>query len=164
MLVWHPCDSPIYIVWTKEAQRSWLHGEITIKYENTIFIALSLKNFLWKKLLWQWWLFSASLFFCTLLKFMQGDNVQARSRTQNQEGAGKGASPWHDITWFMSCWELLLIGCSLVGCLVSVSWLSHCSELYKFAYFLPRLLPVRRSTAVRIIWKWPLHWRFLYFL
>ena len=37
-------------------------------------------------------------FFCTLLKFMQGDNVQARSRTQNQEGAGKGASPWHDIT------------------------------------------------------------------
>ena len=63
MLVWHPCDSPIYTVWTKEAQRSWLHGEITIKYENTIFIALSLKNFLWKKLLWQWWLFSASLFF-----------------------------------------------------------------------------------------------------
>ena len=152
-------QSHIYIVWTKEAQRSWLHGEITIKYENTIFIALSLKNFLWKRLLWQWWLFSASLFFCTLLKFMQGDNVQVENTKSG--GGGEGG---FTMAWYHVIHELLLIGCSLVGCLVSVSWLSHCSELYKFAYFLPRLLPVRRSTAVRIIWKWPLHWRFLYFL
>ena len=140
-------------------KRSWLHGEITIKYENTIFIVLSLKIFRWKKLLWQWWLFSASLFFCTLLKFMQGDNVQVENTKSG--GGGEGG---FTMAWYHVIHELLLIGCSLVGCLVPVSWLSHCSEHYKFAYFLPRLLPVRRSTAVRIIWKWPLHWRFLYFL
>lgn len=141
-------------------KRSWLHGEITIKYENTIFIVLSLKIFRWKKLLWQWWLFSASL-------FLYFTKVHARwqrpGQVENTKSGGGGEGGF-TMAWYHVIHELLLIGCSLVGCLVPVSWLSHCSEHYKFAYFLPRLLSGRTSTAVRIIWKWPLLWRFLYFL
>lgn len=145
-------------------KRSWLHGEITIKYENTIFIVLSLKIFRWKKLLWQWWLFSASLFFLYFTKVhARWQRRQRPGQVENTKSGGGGEGGF-TMAWYHVIHELLLIGCSLVGCLVPVSWLSHCSEHYKFAYFLPRLLPVRRSTAVRIIWKWPLHWRFLYFL
>lgn len=140
-------------------KRSWLHGEITIKYENTIFIVLSLKISVEKSYFGNDDYSQRRFFFCTLLKFMQGDNVQVENTKSG--GGGEGG---FTMAWYHVIHELLLIGCSLVGCLVPVSWLSHCSEHYKFAYFLPRLLPVRRSTAVRIIWKWPLHWRFLYFL
>lgn len=99
--------------------------------------------------------------------FLYFTKVHARwqrpGQVENTKSGGGGEGGF-TMAWYHVIHELLLIGCSLVGCLVSVSWLSHCSELYKFAYFLPRSLPVRRSTAVRIIWKWPLHWRFLYFL